>query len=224
MIAIIPARGGSSLKNKNILSVGDRPLIHHTIEAALQSSCIDKVVVSTDSVLIADACCPFLERENFYIRIRPAHLVTDSTPIAPTFIHALNQIEALLHTTYYTIFTLQPTSPLRTCVHINEAYTSFRRQRADSLLSVVEERHSLWKIESGETKKIFQPTSNRQYFEPFYVGNGAIFITKRKVLLEEKDRLGGKISLYVMNEKSSLDIHTMEDIKLASYYLKISSS
>ncbi len=183
MIAIIPARGGSSLKNKNILEVGGKPLIHHTIEAALGASCVDKVVVSTDSVLIADACCAFLERENFYIRIRPAHLATDSTPIAPTVIHALNQIEALLHTTYDTIFTLQPTSPLRTCVNIDEAYTSFRRQRADSLLSVTEERHSLWKTSNGKLEKIFQPTVNRQYFEPFYVGNGAIFITKRKVLL-----------------------------------------
>ncbi len=224
MIAIIPARGGSSLKNKNILPVGGKPLIHHSIEVALQSKSIEKVVVSTDSVLIADSCLPFLERPGFYLRLRPAHLATAEAPIAPVIIHALLQVETLFGREFDTIATLQPTSPLRTCVHIDEAYTSFRRQRADSLISVTEERHSIWTMTNGLVTPIHYPKINRQWTNPYYAGNGAIFITKRRTLLEQKDRLGGKVGLYVMDEKSSCDIHTMEDIKLADYHLRTLSS
>ena len=49
-LAIIPARGGSKrLKEKNKLLLGDKPLVCYTIEAALNSSSITDVIVSSDS-------------------------------------------------------------------------------------------------------------------------------------------------------------------------------
>jgi len=53
-IVIIPARSGSKrLPRKNILSVNGRPLIAHTIEAALTSACFSSVIVSTEDQEIA---------------------------------------------------------------------------------------------------------------------------------------------------------------------------
>jgi CMP-N-acetylneuraminic acid synthetase len=49
-IAVIPARGGSKgLPGKNIKLLNNKPLIAWSIESALQSKKIDRVIVSTDS-------------------------------------------------------------------------------------------------------------------------------------------------------------------------------
>lgn len=50
-MAVIPARSGSKgLPGKNIKELCGKPLLAWTIEAALESSCFDKVLVSTDSL------------------------------------------------------------------------------------------------------------------------------------------------------------------------------
>jgi len=55
LLAIIPARGGSKrLPGKNILNLVKKPLIAWTIEAALDSKYIDRIIVSTDSQEIAN--------------------------------------------------------------------------------------------------------------------------------------------------------------------------
>ena len=49
-IAIIPARSGSKgLKDKNIIDLCGKPLLAYSIEAAVQSGCFDRIIVSTDS-------------------------------------------------------------------------------------------------------------------------------------------------------------------------------
>lgn len=48
-IALIPARGGSKrIPGKNIREFLGKPIIAYTIEAALESGCFDRVLVSTD--------------------------------------------------------------------------------------------------------------------------------------------------------------------------------
>ena len=55
ILAIIPARGSSKgLPGKNILLLGDKPLIVWSIEAARESKYIDKCIVSTDDDKILD--------------------------------------------------------------------------------------------------------------------------------------------------------------------------
>ena len=50
-LAIIPARGGSKrLPRKNVLDLNGKPLIAYSIEAELDSSYIDKVVVTSDDI------------------------------------------------------------------------------------------------------------------------------------------------------------------------------
>ena len=50
LVALIPARKGSErLKNKNIVLLAGKPLIAHTISAALKTKIFDQIIVSTDS-------------------------------------------------------------------------------------------------------------------------------------------------------------------------------
>lgn len=56
-MAVIPARSGSKgLPGKNIKELCGKPLLAWTIEAALESSCFDKVLVSTDSLEYGAHC------------------------------------------------------------------------------------------------------------------------------------------------------------------------
>ena len=48
-LAVIPARGGSKgIPRKNLKLLAGKPLIAHSIDAALQARLVDRVVVSTD--------------------------------------------------------------------------------------------------------------------------------------------------------------------------------
>ena len=55
ILAIIPARGGSKgIPRKNIRVLAGKPLIAYSIEAAVKSRYIDRVVVSTEGKEIAE--------------------------------------------------------------------------------------------------------------------------------------------------------------------------
>ena len=56
ILAIIGARSGSSLKDKNIKILGNKPLINWIINAAKKSKLINRIVVSTDSKKYLNIC------------------------------------------------------------------------------------------------------------------------------------------------------------------------
>ena len=56
VLALIPARGGSKgVPRKNLAPLGGRPLIAWTIEAALASACIARLILSSDDAEIIAA-------------------------------------------------------------------------------------------------------------------------------------------------------------------------
>ena len=78
---IITARGGSTrLPRKNILPLCGKPLIAYTIQAALASSHLDRVIVSTDDDEIAEVSLTFGAEVPFR---RPAELTTDDALSLP---------------------------------------------------------------------------------------------------------------------------------------------
>lgn len=89
-VAVVPARGGSKrIPRKNIREFCGRPIIAWSIEAALQSGCFDRVVVSTDDEQIAAAArgcgaeVPFL---------RPAALADDHAGTLAVMRHAVETL------------------------------------------------------------------------------------------------------------------------------------
>ena len=90
LLAIIPARGGSKgLPRKNVLDLGGRPLVAHSIAAALATPGIERVVVSTEDEEIArvarehGAEAPFL---------RPSELARDDSLLSGAVAHALEAL------------------------------------------------------------------------------------------------------------------------------------
>ena len=90
MLAIIPARGGSKgLPKKNIKDLGGKPLIHWTIDAAIKSSEITKIILSTDDEEIVDAC---LNKDIDIPFMRPKDLADDNSSAIDVYILSLIHI------------------------------------------------------------------------------------------------------------------------------------
>ena len=65
ILAVISARGGSKeVPRKNLLKLGDKPLIAHMLEKAIKCDLIDLVICSTDSPEIASVANMFVEQGN----------------------------------------------------------------------------------------------------------------------------------------------------------------
>jgi CMP-N,N'-diacetyllegionaminic acid synthase len=218
-LAVIPAREGSKgLLGKNIAKLCGRELILYTVIAAIESQLFDNIVVTSDGDDIIKRCLPF----SVSLHHRNKELAKDDTPLVDTVKDAVSAMESRFGETYDIIYTLQPTSPLRNAQHLKEATNLMESQGGDSLVSVVRELHSIWKINSFDNLvPLVYHKVNRQYVsERCYVSNGAIFITRRKILDQCNDRLGGKIIPYEMDAVSSIDIHSQEDLELASFYMR----
>jgi len=215
-LAIIPARGGSKrLPNKNILPLKNKPLIVWSIESSLNSEYLDSTVVTTDSNEILDIS----KKYNVPVILRPKDLSTDTSPTIDAVIHTLSKVKEKFD---YVVL-LQPTSPLRTAKHINEAIEFLIEKNADAVVSVCETGHSpLWanKLDEDLSMKGFldKAISNKrsQDLSTYYRINGAIYISDVKRLLKEKSFfLKENIYAYKMDKKTSLDIDEEIDFRLA---------
>jgi len=220
-LLVIPARGGSKgLPGKNIYPFFGVPLILWTIGAALESN-VGDVVVTTDGEDIRKVASEYSNKIS--VIDRPHIYASDEIPLAPSIIHAYETMteprEGVVGVKYDVVVTLQPTSPLRNAQDIRYAVKIFEETKCDSLLSVCEDHHSVWERSPwGNIVPVKERLSNRQNERPLYIANGAIFITKKDILLKNRNRIGGKVEVYVMPQDRSFDIHTKEDIHFAECF------
>lgn len=220
IIAIIPARGGSKgVPRKNIKLLAGKPLIAYTIEAAMKSKYISRVLVSTEDEEIAEIS----EKNQAEVIRRPRELSQDDTPTEPVIIHALEFLFKKESFKPEISVLLQPTSPLRRTEHIDEALKTFLVEDYDSLLSVYPTHIFLWKTDRNGARSInydFKRRPRRQEMVPIYAENGAIYITKCEVFLREQNRLGGRVGLYVMAHEYSIEIDSDFDFWLCEQIIR----
>ena len=90
VVCIINARGNSKgLPGKNIRMFGDKPLIAHTIESAINSKICDRVVVSTDDEEIAEISREYGAETPF---MRPKDLANEFVHPEKSLVHAVEEI------------------------------------------------------------------------------------------------------------------------------------
>lgn len=218
-VAIIPARAGSKgVTGKNLKLLAGKPLIALSILDAQEAQLVDQVYVSTDHPEIAEVSRNY----GAEVIVRPAKLANDTASSESALIHALLEIEKAGIFPEIVVF-LQCTSPIRTGVDIDQAIAQFKSEKADSLLSVSPSHRFLWEEVDGIAKSInydYRYRQRRQDMKPQYIENGSIYIFKPSILKELENRLGGKISLFLMSEAAGWEIDSILDFEIAESLLK----
>ena len=214
IVAIIPARGGSQrIKKKNIKNIFKKPLLVWTILAAKRSKFIDEIYLTSDDSKILNIA----KKYGINCIVRPKNLSNNTIMPDAAVLHAYRKIKK----SFDYIVTLQPTSPLRKAADIDRAIVKIVKNNGDSLLSAFKTHSFIWKKIKNIYKSNYdiykRPRS--QDFER-YQENGSIYITKPKIFIKNKNRLGGKIIISEMDRYASLDIDSIKDFKIAELILK----
>lgn len=225
MLAIIPARGGSKgLPCKNIKLLNEKPLIAYTIETAKEAKLIDRIIVSTDDVKIAETAKKYGAEVPF---LRPMELATDNAKAIDNYIFTIEELKKRENKTYNNFIILQPTSPLRTANDIDTAINLFNYKKADSVISFSEAIHPpLWAKKIDKTLKItnyfknYAESKNRQEIETAYMPNGAVFVFKYSLLKTKLSYYSDKTYAYIMPQRRSIDIDNIIDFEFAEFLMK----
>ena len=218
-IAIIPARGGSKgLPGKNIRPLNGKPLIVHSIEQAVNASCVSRILVSTDDEKIADIAT----QNGAEVIMRPSHLATDTATTESAIVHALDCLSGQYDNQEDAIILLQCTSPLRTSQHIDSAYSQMKRTNSDSLVSVTPWHGFNWARGNETAEPVgwdLDKRLRRQDMQSQFRENGSIFIFSPKIILEYGNRLGGRIELFVMDDWTQFEADTLEEFLLCEWIM-----
>lgn len=227
VLGLIPARGGSrGIPGKNIKLLAGRPLLAYTLDSVQGSKLLTRTILSSDDRGIIQAAKELNLEVPF---IRPADLASDTSPTLPVIIHALKFFEQL-EEGFDAVCLLQVTNPFRRPGMIDEAIRKFAETDADALVSVLPVPHEfnphwvfepeadgLLTIATGEKKII----PRRQDLPPAYFRDGAVYLTKTKVLLEQNSLYGEKLAYILGDENRHVNLDTMKDWEKAESLVKI---
>lgn len=220
VLGVVTARGGSKgVPGKNVRPLGGKPLLAWTAEAALAARRLSRVVLTTDDERIADAgrACglevPFL---------RPAELARDDTPTLPVLRHAVAELEKA-GDRFDAVCLLQPTSPFRRAGDIDGCIELLESAGLDAVVSVLpvppehnphwvyfRDGEGLLRLATGEA----EPIPRRQELPPAFHRDGAVYVTRRDVLMEGKSLYGRRLGGYLIEAQAALrsvNLDTLDD-------------
>ena len=226
-LGVIPARGGSTrVPRKNLAVCAGKPLLAWTAQAALQCPALDVTVLSTDDAELA-AEGRRLGLEVPFMRL--AALAGDAAPMLPVLQHALAWGQAALGEIEAVVL-LQPTSPLRTSRHIEEAIALYRDRAAGSVVSVVEPSHRYhpWKLlieDDGGLRpfldSLYTPGSADSADLPrVYARNGPAILVTRADAIAAGELYPRPTFAYKMSAEASVDIDEPFDLVVADLLLR----
>jgi CMP-N-acetylneuraminic acid synthetase len=214
-IAIIPARGGSKrLPQKNTKLLDDKPLIAYSIlYAKANPEIIDEIYVSTDDIEIQNIAIQYGAK----VIKRPQVISGDFEPTVSALKHVLQNCGEEIEN----VILLQPTNPLRPVTLLKEAFQIFLELNSDSLFTVTRNNQKFGTIKENEFLPFnYQIGQRSQDLEPLFFENGLLYISKAKLILEEKIISNQAFPMIVNHLFVQVDIDTQEDFDYAEYLIK----
>jgi len=210
-LAIIPARKGSKgLPGKNVRELAGKPLIEWTIEAALLSSKVTEVVITTDDSDIFEMSAKFPSVR--FVR-RPANLASDSASSIDVVCHVLSNFDG-----FDCFILLQPTSPLRSADDIDKAFELMLAAKSSSCVGIKQVTESPWWMYERSESLTLSPIisgknkpARRQDLPPAYAPNGSIYISTITEFLYSRAFITAQTIGYEMPQSRSVDIDDLDD-------------
>jgi N-acylneuraminate cytidylyltransferase len=220
------ARGGSKgVKNKNIRVIAGKPLIAHAIDAALKTRLVERVIVSTDSELIAETAIDAGAEVPF---LRPDFLASDTSPEWLSWQHAVKFFMDTGHN--FDIFVSIPaTSPLRKPEDIDRCINALADdENADGVISVCPSvRHPAFNmvvLDQRGYASVAAPAerniARRQDVPKMYDITTVAYAAKPEFILKASSFMEGRIRTIEVPQQRALDIDSEFDLKLAELIIK----
>jgi N-acylneuraminate cytidylyltransferase len=224
-IAFIFARGGSKgLPGKNILPLAGKPLIAWSIEQALAVNRIKQVIVSTDSLEIAEVAESYGAKVPF---MRPAELAQDESPEWLAWRHALNYILETSGKLPEVMISVPATAPLRLPVDIENCLNVYEKEVSDVVIAVTNSHRSPYfnmvKKNSDDTVDLVVPksaaVSRRQDAPITYDITTVCYVAQPKFVLKNNSIFEGKVNSVLIPPERSIDIDTNHDFEIAEFLM-----
>ena|SRR5690242_15627113 len=211
LVALMPMRHSSErVPGKNYRAFGDgRPLYQHVLDVLLSCSAIEKVVIDTDSPIIAEQCGE--KYPSVLVIDRPAHLRSGSTPMNEVLLHDMEQVPSRFYLQTHS------TNPLITSATVEGAVSTFLSNYPthDSLFSVTRYQTRLW-------DQLCRPINHNpnillrtQDLPPLYEENSCLYIFAGDILRESRNRLGRRPYMFEMSPWEAIDIDLEINFRIA---------
>lgn len=227
ILAIIPARGGSKeIPYKNIVLLKGKPLIAYSIEIALKSKYINRIIVTTDNKEIARVAQKYGAEVPF---MRPKKYAQDLSPDIDVFYHALTWLKENENYIPDIVVNMRPVCPLRKVELLDKAIKLFLdNPEADSLRSMYPAKQNPYKMWKKAGKYVtpivvygrFKESYNmpRQALPQALYQHGDIDMVRGEIILKYKMMSGKKVMPFIC--ENLVDIDYPEDLLLAEKLLK----
>lgn len=219
VLAIIPARGKSKgIPGKNIRVIDGKPLISYTIEAALASTKLSSIWVSSDDDdILRVASVPGIN-----LHKRADEIAGDASPVSQAVDVVLKEAMAKSGDRYDAIMLLQPTAPIRTGRNIDEAIEELEKHPdANTIISVcaMDDVHParMYTAEATGLKPYVPEYEQlrRQDIPPAYYRNGSIYLVRTEAFIAHQSLMVKPSYPYIMSAKQLLNLDDMRDLLIA---------
>lgn len=216
VLAIIPARGTSHVFPRLPLKqIAGKPLLAYAISALQQARiATHSVFVSEDAELRTAA-----KRRGIEALALPETLATEQSGIEPVVQFALDWYKTHRHFSPQIVVLLYLTSPLITPEHIREAVQTLLIFKADSVVSVKENKAFLYRHGTFGLEPLFEKRELKFERDLLFEETGSLMVTKASCV-SSKRLLGKKVSHVVLSEDEAIDINTPFQFWLAEQLLK----
>lgn len=217
VIALIPARGGSkSIPLKNIRPFFGKPLLYWNLKAIEDCNTIDEVYVATDSDAIEAVVRDFGFTKTFIYR-RSAENAQDTSSTEAVMLEFVNSERLAPETT---LVLVQATSPFTKATDFDMAFAQLKKEKADSLLTCAMIKRFVWQADGRPMNYDYRKRPRRQDFDGLLLENGAFYISTVSNILQDKNRLSGKITIYEMPEYTATELDEDDDWQIGELLMR----
>ena len=221
--AFIFARGGSKgLPGKNLLNLGGKPLLAHSIMIAKDIDKISRIFVSTDSQEIAEVAIEY----GAEVINRPSELAQDDSPEWSSWLHAINWLED--RGEFFDCFVSLPaTAPMRNksdvikCIDLLDKQTDIvvtisESSRSPYFNMVKKDRHYIKLLVDSE-----KSYSRRQDAPQIYDMTTVAYVARPNFIKNNNNIFDGRVKASIVPKKRAVDIDDEIDFKMAELLMKV---
>ena len=212
---IIPLRKGSKrIKSKNTTRIKGKMLFEYTMDKIVINNFFYKIIINSNDYLVKKWA---FKNKILYIE-RSKKNQGDKCSTEQVIIESINKLRKdIIFDKYSHIILLQCTSPLRNKNDIEKSINHYLKGKFDSLFSGSINKNLFWRKKYKKLNPINYNFLNRKREQEMgeqFIENGSIYIFNLMKFLKYRNRLFGKIGIYLMSKLNSIQVDEKEDLKI----------